>query len=360
MSEYRRKIVVGKLGQAIVFNRSSAAALRSNTNGNVGAYLFYKMLFEANPDCQFFVVGDNDLASFEKKPFDNVEDVSRWEMSGLLQICPDCGIVLIGMLNESNPQDKLLQYLNASKVAWVLAADDPRCLNTKAQDLTNLPRAIISQFCGWHEFCGKRYFVHYVPIERASCYKAQRPNGVKKTKDIVVVANIAKPYDRLKIVSDITKGLPVEVYGRVKGTEYEGDERFKGEVEFAKMQRIMQQARATLLVPVAKGWVTSKYVEAIMCDTVPIFYKDYGCDILSYASKGWAPLFVVRDAEELKSMLKYSWANGQDEEHRKAIMHLLWKNWIEPYTSGKKLSGMIMNYCLLAMVMDKGGSCHVV
>ena len=37
-------ILLGKIGQKVIFNRSSKECDRSNTNGNVGTYLLFKLL----------------------------------------------------------------------------------------------------------------------------------------------------------------------------------------------------------------------------------------------------------------------------------------------------------------------------
>lgn len=335
-----RNIVVGKLGQKLVFNRKSAEAKRSNTNGNVGAYLFYKLLFENNPHDRFFVIGDNDLKSFDKPPFANVVDASRWDLAFQLQIKADYAIILIGLLEEDNPGEQLLKYLNVSNTKWLLVADDPRCLNTKAMDITNMPRKIISQFSGDFYFCCKKYFVEYVPIETASCYGANDAGKIgNKTRDFVVVANTAGDYDRLGIVGRLTRSIPeVEVYGRVRGSRWEKDSRFKGEVEFTEMQNILQQAKTTLLVPIKPGWVTSKYIEAIMCGTLPIFHADYGVELLKHVPG----FLVVRDEGELKSVYR---AVMDDPGYIRYMLAKLNSRLVKPFVDGSKLSAKVLSIC---------------
>lgn len=329
-----RKIFVGKIGQKLIFNRKSKECDRSNTNGNVGAYLFFKLLFENNKNDTFYVIGDNDLNTF-KNEYENVIDASKYTMLELMNIKPDVGVFLIGLLNEMNPGNKVIEFINVSKIRWLLVSDDPRCLDTKAKDIKNLPRKIISQFSGSIDFCGKNYFVEYVPIETASCYGCDFLQDSIKEKDFIVVANTAGDYDRLGIVDNLTDGIEnVEIFGRIDKDEYKSDKRFKGEVKFSEMQEIMRSTKTTLLVPIKPGWVTSKYIEALMNGVVPIFYKDYGIGILPFMYFS----LVIHNKKQLSYIVNLLCTNSEYTNH---ILESLRSHYIYPYSDGKKLNKMI-------------------
>lgn len=331
-----RKIVVGKIGQKLIFNRNGRECNRSNTNGNVGAYLFFKLLFEKNKDDIFYVVGENDLSTF-KHGYKNVIDASKYSNIEKIGIRPDFGVFIIGMTNTTNTGEKSIAYINESGVKWLLVADDPRCLNAKAVDIRNLPSRIISQFRGSVLFCGKRYFVDYVPIETASCYGYEYIQETIKEKDLVVVANTAGRYNRLEIVDQLTKGIDgVEIFGRLDHPKYLEDSRFKGEVKFELVQRYMSEAKTTLLVPIMPGWVTSKYIEALMNGVVPIFYKDYGVKLLPFMYDE----LVVENRDQTANIKNFFCSNA---DYSAKVVESLRAHYIYPFSSGCKLNEMLNN-----------------
>lgn len=332
-----RKIVIGKFGQKLIFNRESKEACRSNTNGNVGAYKFFKLLIENNPDVIFVVLGDNDLNTFDKIPFDNVIDGFRMGLDSCLRDDIDFAICLIGLIDKDSSEGILERFINESNVKWLLVGDDPRCLETN-YSFKNKPYSIILQFEGDMIFSDKNYKVSYIPIERASCYEEDLSGEYCKSKNITVIANTAGNYDRVGIVSNLIKYIDdVSVYGRVDEAVLNSNNKFKGEVSFNKINDIMKESKMSLLVPIKKGWVTSKYVECLMNDVLPIFYEDYNYKLLGIHKDD---MCVVRNAQELQEVVAFYSNNEYERKHK---IDFLKNKLLKQYSDGKILSNTIMS-----------------
>lgn len=55
----------------------------------------------------------------------------------------------------------------------------------------------------------------------------------------------------------------VEIYGNWDEKIMEKDPRFKGTRKYEELKELMKSVKATLIIPIKKGWVTSKYVETM-------------------------------------------------------------------------------------------------
>lgn len=337
-------ILLGKIGQKIIFNRDSKDCDRSNTNGNVGTYLLFKLLIENNEDYTFFVASDNDLFTFDVNPFKNVVDVSLFDHEYINKLNIDVMIVLTG-LTQFEKDNRFIDILNNVDAKLMLLSDDPRCLDSVSDDerITRKPDLIISQFDGVYNFKGTDYHVKYEPIERASCYKCDIFDSEKEI-DMVIVSNTSgKEYDRVKIVSEIigdTSGL--DIYGRLSDDERVmlGEDNCRGEIKYTEMQKVFRKAYSTFVVPIKKGWVTSKYVESLMNGVLPIFHEDYNTELLEAND-----LIIVRNKDEFADALdvvKY------DKQKVKELVRKMTDVLIKPYVSGARLSYILMCYaCLL-------------
>lgn len=339
MNRKSKAIAIGKFGQKLIFNRNSRECQRSNTNGNVGAYLFFKMLIETNPYDLFVVVGENDLSSFDIKPYHNVVDGTQYSLDELVRMDLDYGILNIGLLKEHNPDDILMTYINKSNINWLLASDDPRCLDTKAQDFINLPNKIVSQFEGKINFAGKEYDVEYYGIERANAYECNFTSiNNYRQHNFIIIANTAGDYDRISKVEDFTRHIPfTEIYGRVDKEVMTRNEKFKGEVDFKTINHIMDNTKLTFVVPIKENWVTSKYIEVLNNGALPIFYKDYNTELLNVDL-----IDVVRTPSDLRQLVKFYLEN---EEARRLKVERLREELVSPYYNGKILSNLLINTC---------------
>lgn len=336
------KILLGKIGQKIIFNRDSKECDRSNTNGNVGTYLLFKLLIENNPEHTFYIASDNDLKSFKDRPFDNVIDASRvsWEL--LESIGIDAMFILTGLtqFEKNNDFVNAINYLSAK---YILLSDDPRCLDSVSNDYRfyRQPDMIVSQFTGKYSFKDKEHEVKYIPIERASCYRC-KPFLYEKDKDMIIISNTSgKEYDRVKILSEIINGCSrLNIYGRLSEEERMllGESNCKGELKYNEMQKVFRKAYSTFIVPIKKGWVTSKYVESLMNGVLPVFYKDYNTDLLEPEN-----LIIVHNKEEFNNVLENVVC---DKEKVKNLVEDWTKTIVIPYIDGTLLSNMLID-CLV-------------
>lgn len=330
------KYALAKIGQRIIFDRESSACDRSNTNGNVGTYLLFKLLAETNPEDEFFIVSDSDKCF----PAANMYDASNLSEDELNRIGLDAIFVLTG-LTEYEKDARLFDIINGVRAKFVLMSDDPRCLISVEKDerLVRIPDKIISQFEGAYMFKGVPMVVEYVPLQTASCY-GFNPSDEKcltKKHPIVVVSNTSgKGYDRVKVLSELIKDVGgIRIYGRLSEEEREvlGKERCMGEVKYKEMQEILSESVATILVPIQKGWVTSKYIEALMNYTMPIFHTDYGTHLLfPHLVTANDRLDLLCLIETIKEDPKLCW------EYSYFMMRVL----VEPYVDGKRLSRKII------------------
>lgn len=329
-------IAIGKIGQKIIFNRNSEACDRSNTNGNVGTYLLIKLLIENNKDDTFYIISNNDLDCFETLPFENVVDASKMSHKTFKSLRIDAMFILTG-LTSFEQDESFIDVVNNLNTKYILLSDDPRCLDSVAEDFRfkRKPDEIISQFQGKYNFKDKEYDVKYIPIERASCYKQKIDEPCKKEIDLLIVSNTSgKDYDRVQIVSSLTKGMKgLNIYGRLSDKERKllGESNCKGEVKYTEIESLFKRSFSTLIVPIKKDWVTSKYVEALMHNVIPIFHSDYNTSLLNVDD-----LIVVRNQWEF--IMKYCELSSYTKKLKEWQEKL-----ITPYVDGKVLSESLMN-----------------
>ena len=55
----------------------------------------------------------------------------------------------------------------------------------------------------------------------------------------------------------------------------EGDNRFKGSLHIEDLQTKLQDVKFTFIIPIKKGWVTSKYIEMIHAGVIPFLHPTY-------------------------------------------------------------------------------------
>ena len=66
-----------------------------------------------------------------------------------------------------------------------------------------------------------------------------------------------------------------EIYGKWEHKETENDSRFKGSIQLEEVQQKMEDTKYTFIIPIKKGWVTSKYIEMIYAGCLPFFHPTY-------------------------------------------------------------------------------------
>lgn len=339
-------ILIGKYGQKVIFDRSSKECQRSNTNGNVGLYKMMKLMFDHNKNDRFLLISNN----IGGEDFDNVVDFSNNDLRSL-NVLHNFNLdvmVIIAGLGEYEKDERLIEMINGAKVKkFILISEDPRCIESMNNDkrLTRIPDVIIAQTTGKYNFKGKEVDIVYVPIQTACCYEEEMSSQYGTNTNMLLIANTSgDKYNRPKIASQLLKNsrIKYDVYGRLSEDDLRllSDGNYKGEVKYDEMQKVLREAFYTLLIPIDKDWCTSKYVEALMNYTLPIFYIDYNIDLLNM------PLlhkYTVTSQNELKKLV--DWCT-KDERSIKEVYNdigYLRDDLVKPYIDGRLLNAYLMN-----------------
>lgn len=272
-----------KIGQKIIFNRGSLECNRSNTNGNVGTYLLCKALIESNSNDNFVFLSPNDLG---KDAYNNV-----YENLDYIDI-----IVVFAGIKESEKDYNVYNFINKNK--YILLADDPRCLmNTLAnENIINKPNCILSQFNGNMFVNDRLYDIKYFPLEKVYCNLCNFDFNKKKSNNLIIISNTSSDDYRINVVSKLIEFVNTKVYGRLNEQEINkiGKDKYAGEINFYEMQNKIKNSKCSLLVPIKNNVVTSKYIELLNNNCVPIFYKDYNTESIKFK-----PIIKVKNSFEL-------------------------------------------------------------
>ena len=302
-------IAIGKIGQKLIFDRSSEEARRSNNNGNVDAYKFYKLLIEKFPECQFYVFGDNDGCFPYKNVYDFGNKTSRELMikSGFYGL----GIFYCG-LEEFDTG--LIDFINRSNIKYLLFTTDSRCVPQENSKLTNKPIAIFSMA---NDRVGE-YDICYSPIVTSLGYKETYYSLSSFKKDIDIMASMSesKNYDRIGKLFEIIQDDDVHIYGRINSFV---DDRLKGEIKYEEIIEIYKRSKMTILAPIDKKWITGKYIECLLYNVVPLFLEDYGYEYFNL-SPLMKNLLVIDSREKYKFTTKL--LSESDELRNFILLHL--------------------------------------
>ncbi len=319
------KIGIAKIGQDVIFDR--AKVFRSNVNGNFGTYKLISLLIEQNQNDIFFMLSGSDIA---KTNYNNI--VKYFTTKNL-----DAIILLPGII-KSAKDILLLNDISKSKAKLIILSDDPRCLRETLKFIDKKPYFVGMQNNDFIEWNGQNIEGNYVPLELSQCYKYERSCCVNKIFDFIVIANTSgNNYNRIAIIKELIKGIEANIYGRLSEEEKEMliSHNCVGEVGYNLMQAILGSSISTLLVPIEKDLVTSKYIEAIQRNVVPIFYKDYNTSLIGLNDYK----FIISDNEQLKKALNEI---KNDELMCKEIIVKLYSSFVEKNIDGKYLNDLIM------------------
>lgn len=346
MIKNRKKIAIAKIGQKIIFNRNDTLVKRDNSNGNYELYQMLRLLFDNTQDVDFYIISDNDIAT--TNIYNHVKDSYGDKPKKY-----DATIVIAGLGDYENNlySDTLFNTINLSD-KLLLISTDPRCLESTLIDkrLTKQPNKILSQFEGTVNYDGIIYNIDYAPLETSTAYEhkldASLDNYFNKTKKLVVISNSsAKEYGRIEKVSKLLDSFKdVEVYGKIIPEEVKllNKQHYMGSVKYNIIPKILKASDTTLIVPIDKNVVTGKYIEALMYNCIPIFYKDYNIKDINKPNEHISKLLqdlVVENSEELIDKVSQL---TNDVMSLVRIHMTLYYALVAPYVDGKKLSREIM------------------
>lgn len=340
------KILIGKYGQKIMFDRSCLECQRSNTNGNVGLYKLMKLLFDSNKQDKFFLVSK----SIGLRGYRNVIDFSQNGITSINVLSDLDVMVIVAGLGEYEKDERLIDIINKAKVdKFILIAEDPRCIMSMNNDkrLKRIPDIIVTQTDGVFVFKGKQVKMKYIPIQTSECYEETFSKKCSNNDELLLIANTSGSlYNRAKIAASLLfgSGIRYNIYGRLSDDEIKllNDGNYKGEVNYNEMKEVMQRSFFTLVIPISKGWVTSKYVFALLNNCLPIFYSDFNIELLEndlIKNESLLQKYTVNSKEELVHIVNWC-INNKKEVYRdiETLKFLL----IEKYVNGNELNTKLM------------------
>ena len=323
-----KNIGFAKIGKSVKFKRNRFSPIGGDNEPSTVLI----SLANNNPDKTFYIVGRSDFSTLNEAealdlfPYDNVIDI--WK--GIKNTGPDFyrhvinyfgqkgfqldyTVMMVGQVGTVTIPDKILKvrdadgkcaavidmtrnytspiaiWLNEVKPPYVEIVNDPRYVMNQSRDIFHLPATSIGQYD--YEYTNnviKSYedqtrAIRTVPstyqgMETCFCinYEYKEEFNLDRKIPFMVILNEAKPsrYKLLKewVLDDIQD---VEIYGKWEHEATETDTRFKGSVHLDDVMNKMNNVKFTFIIPIAKGWVTSKYIEMIHAGVIPFLHPTY-------------------------------------------------------------------------------------
>ena len=387
-----------KIGKSIKFLKNRYSPI----GGDNEPSCVLRALANHNPDKTFYLVGRSDFSKlsdnerFDLFPYDNVIDIwkdiniPRNNLDGddgykyynhpqqyfeKNNIKIDYAIFMIGQIGTVTIPGKTEQVRNRSLIAsvidmtkwystpilhWMNSTDvpvleiinDPRYDLSAARDIMRAPTITLSQYDYTYT---KRHFTSfddqdlietpvkakYAGMEKSFCIDYDKPT-INSDRNIpfMVVLNEGKP-SRYKLLKEwvLDHNEEVEVYGQWSDNITDKDSRFKGSLHIDEIQRKLKNVRATFIIPIAPGWVTSKYIEMIQAGVVPFFHPTYDEQNHTQIPEFFRP----KTPEELQKRVE---ALQNDDVYSKYIKFLTHKYLTDDVYSGKYINEQIMTHII--------------
>lgn len=193
-------------------------------------------------------------------------------------------------LNYTTP---IVTWLNDNlDIPLIEIINDPRYTLAQSRDIFHLPAVSLSQY---NDAYLKKYIssydnqiplqqtninISYSEMEKLFLLNREFPKNYNKTRNtkFTIILNEGSPsrYSLLKTwVLENPSLNTAEIYGKWEHTETENDSRFKGSIQLEEVQQKMEDTKYTFIIPIKKGWVTSKYIEMIYAGCLPFFHPTY-------------------------------------------------------------------------------------
>jgi hypothetical protein len=380
-----KHIAFFKLGKSIKFRGRF-----SPTGGDNEAPSLLRLLANNNPDKVFHLTGQSDfnrLSEHERLelfPYDNVVNMYDAK-AGLHHVHeyyqkvgqPDLVICIPGPLGTITIPDRIkmvkgddiasvidmtrmyvspiMFWLNEMKdrLRLVEIINDPRytLAGQSTRDIMINAEVSLSQYDGtYKKKCIRSYddqslvwtthAMRYAEMEKIFLYD----NPVKdvdiaaRTVPFVTVLNEGRP-SRYKFLKEwVLDVFPVsDVYGQWTDDIMHSNASFRGPLDFYKLRQALSNARSTVVIPIAKGWVTSKYIEMIHAGVVPFFHPHYDeqnhLDVPSYLRVS-TPQILMERVNRVAT---------DDAFYMSLIASLRARFITDDYTNGRRLSSLIFS-----------------
>jgi len=373
-----------KIGKSIKFKGAYSPIGGDNEAPNL-----LRILANNNPDKTFVLIGKSDFHKLSESerlelfPFDNVVNImkeyrkdDRDYISMKLKdrdIVLDSIVMMVGQVGTVTVPGKIKQIKNPDLIASVIdmtlgyttpivefindhqeipiieIINDPRYTLAQARDIIPNPKVSLSQYDysyiknSINSYEDQTRTEHSIPakyahVEKIFLYGRGAPEKNPRPEvDFMIVLNEGSPsrYDMLKtwVLNNIED---VEIYGKWDHKETQSDRRFVGSLNIEELQRKLSNVRATFIIPIADGWVTSKYIEMIHAGVVPFLHPSYDkqnhLDLPDFFRPS-TPSELMKRVEMLKD----------DDFFMKAITALQSKFCMDEYYNGSALNEIIMS-----------------
>lgn len=376
-----------KIGKSIKF-----ASNFSPIGGDNEAPSMLRLLANNNPDITFHIVGRSDFYRLsyndriELFPYDNVRDAFEGKRGKAdedqvinyfndLGLQPSALVLMVGQVGNVSIPNKIWGIRDPSKTVSIIdmtknyttpitkwlndntsmevveVCNDPRYTMRQSKDCFNNPIVSLSQYTYTYirkhivnynnqEYVETEIDCKYSEVERIFQYgKVFKPATVENRNiPMMVVLNEGSP-SRYNMLNEwvLKNNENVEIYGKWEHEDAVNDPRFKGSLHIDELQEKLNHVRCTFIIPIAKGWVTSKYVEMIHAGVIPFFHPTYDEQNNTPVSD-WLRLKSPESLTKIVNMI-----STNDEVYLECIRELQELVCKPEYYDGTKLNQIVMS-----------------
>jgi hypothetical protein len=321
--KYKKHIAFSKIGKSIKFNPTGTSA-----GGEIEPQAIIRGLANNNPDIMFYLIGRSNysrLSDLERSKLFDYENVTDCyaekpkDISTHLEeffssrgIVLDAHVAMPGQIGTVTIPGKIQQIKHPELMASVIdmtknyttpiisywndhpelktieIITDPRYVFDQARDIIQDPIVSLGQYN--YEYTKstiesyenqvrteRQIKVTYDGIETNFMYGLDKPNkNRERAIHFMIVLNEGSP-SRYKFLDEwvLSNIEDVEIYGKWEDERTKSDSRFKGPLAWKDLHTKLTNVRASFAIPIAPGWVTSKYAELIHSGVIPILHPTY-------------------------------------------------------------------------------------
>jgi len=381
-----KHIAFAKIGKSIKFKTAFSPIGGDNEPGSM-----LRILANNNPDKTFYLIGKSDFRklSYDDRitlfPYDNVVDVltgykneNRDYLKNKLasmNITIDYSIFMIGQIGTVTIPNRIeqikdrsltasviemtlgystpiIEWINSEKVPFIEIVNDPRYTLAQSRDIIENPVKTLSQFTGTYEKKTIRSYedqtrenhtinTKYAEMEKIFLYDRKFPINIDKNTNFVMILNEGHPSRFQQVKEWILDNIEhANIYGKWEHPLSLPYNNFKGTIQIEHAQRLLTSVKYTFIIPILKGWATSKYIEMIQAGVIPFFHPDYASEVPEVLKR--IPEFLIcKKPEDLGKKIKFL---NDSDELREKILALLQKEFLtDDMYDGTKLNDIVMS-----------------
>jgi len=367
-------IAIGKMGKTLEFKPEKWGAIGGD---NEAPTLFLK-LAELNPQNTYYVIGCSNFSKmpddFQKKYSNIVDPWKDWDSKNKDWVartqfpykwCVEHNVVMDGGVFYNGPVSytsipecrfypdgktyytpltifkrfnaPIHDFCNRSKLKYLSLCVDPRYFPYKSADLFVRPAKILSQYNAttiMEYGCIESYenVMKHTPVKEVITYDEIEKvffmgrekydfSKLDKTTKMLIVLNEGKNGVKSrgpKLENYVLRNFKdVEVYGDwSKEWVDKYPDNFKGPKKFIELEPMLKSVKYTFIIPIAPGWVTSKFWEMLHFGIVPFLHPDYDAQHHLPTPK----ILRVSSPKELKDRIEL--LESHPDAYQKLLTHL--------------------------------------